>query len=192
MTIGFALGEIIVNCPLSIVNYILEVLFVFLAKSNQDKREQTPYEWMSHDGAPSWDAFERRVQENQKLSRRKKNFLLDLSPYDVIIGYRADDSYFSFARAFLGNAISLQQLSHAMRLGKLGEQIVLKSPAAFDAIRFISCIGVDHTEYYVKRKARDEEARAAYQAELENDDLNGLYMRDILREELTPDDPRLR
>ena len=69
---------------------------------------------------------------------------------------------------------------------------MLKSPAAFDAIRFISCIGVDHTEYYVKRKARDEEARAAYQAELENDDLNGLYMRDILREELTPDDPRLR
>ena len=33
---------------------------------------------------------------------------------------------------------------------------------------------------------------SAYQAELENDDLNGLYMRDILREELTPDDPRLR
>lgn len=48
-----------------------------LAKNNQDKRDKTPYEWMSHDGAPSWDAFERRVQENQKLSRRKKNFLLE-------------------------------------------------------------------------------------------------------------------
>ena len=50
-----------------------------LSKSNQDKREQTPYEWMSSGktGAPSWDAFERRVQENQKLSRRKKNFLLE-------------------------------------------------------------------------------------------------------------------
>lgn len=50
-----------------------------LAKSNQDKREQTPYEWM-HSGkpsAPSWSDFERRVQENQKLSRRKKNFLLE-------------------------------------------------------------------------------------------------------------------
>jgi hypothetical protein len=53
-------------------------------------------------------------------------------------------------------------------------------------------VGVDNTEYYAKRKARDDEARAAYKAELENDDLNGLYMRDILREELTPDDPRLR
>lgn len=48
-----------------------------LAKSNQDKREQTPFEWMSKEGSPSWDAFERRVQENQKLSRRKKNFLLE-------------------------------------------------------------------------------------------------------------------
>ena len=74
--------------------------------------------------------------------------MLDLSGYDVIIGYRADDSYFSFARAFIGNEISLNQLSYAMRLGKLGEQIVLKSPAAFDAIRFISCEGVDNTEYY--------------------------------------------
>ena len=118
--------------------------------------------------------------------------MLDLSGYDVIIGYRADDSYFSFARAFIGNEISLNQLSYAMRLGKLGEQIVLKSPAAFDAIRFISCEGVDNTEYYARRKTRDDEARAAYKAELENDDLNGLYMRDILREELTPDDPRLQ
>ena len=110
----------------------------------------------------------------------------------VGIGYRADDSYFSFARAFIGNEISLNQLSYAMRLGKLGEQIVLKSPAAFDAIQFLSYVGVDNTEYYARRKARDDEARAAYRAGLEKDDLNGLYMRDILREELTPDDPRLR
>ena len=67
-----------------------------------------------------------------------------------------------------------------------------KSPAAFDAIQFISYVSVDNTEYYAKRKARDDEARAAYRAELEKDDLNGLYMRDILREELTPDAPRLR
>ena len=110
----------------------------------------------------------------------------------MIVGYRADDSYFSFARAFIGNEISLSQLSYAMRLGKLGEQIVLKSPAAFDAVQFISYVGVDNAEYYAKRKARDDAARAAYKAELEKDDLSGLYMRDILREELKPDDPRLR
>ena len=36
------------------------------------------------------------------------NYSLDLKDKDIIIGYRADDSYFSFARAFLRNEISLE------------------------------------------------------------------------------------
>lgn len=50
-----------------------------LSRSNQLKREQTPFEWMTSnaEGAPSWDDFKRRVEENKKLSRRKKNFLLE-------------------------------------------------------------------------------------------------------------------
>lgn len=44
----------------------------------------------------------------------------ELGKADVIIGYRADDSYFSFARAFLENRISLAQLERAMKLGGLG------------------------------------------------------------------------
>lgn len=122
----------------------------------------------------------------------KEHFLIDLSPYDAVIGYRADDSYFSFARAFMSNEISLSQLSYAMRLGKLGEQFVLKSPAAFEKIRFVSYEIADNTVYYAKRKARDDEARMTFREELEKDDLDGLYMRDIVRQEVRPDDPRLR
>ena len=122
----------------------------------------------------------------------KENFLIDLSPYDAAIGYRADDSYFAFAKAFINNEISLTQLSYAMHLGKLGEQFVLKSPAAFEKIRFISYVVADNTEYYAKRKARDDEARAAFHAVLEKDDLDGLYMRDLIREEVQANDPRLR
>lgn len=119
----------------------------------------------------------------------KESFLLDLTPYDAVVGYRADDSYFSFARAFVNNEISLTQLSYAMRLGKLGEQFVLKSPAAFEKIQFISYEIADNTVYYAKRKARDDEARSAFRIK---DDLDGLYMRDIIREEVQPNDPRLR
>lgn len=122
----------------------------------------------------------------------KEHFLLDLTPYDVVVGYRADDSYFSFARAFVNNEISLAQFAYAMRLGKLGEQFVLKSQAAFDKIKFISYETCDNTVYYAKRKTRDDEARAAFRAELERDYLDGLYMRDIIREEVQPNDPRLR
>ena len=53
-----------------------------------------------------------------------EHFAVEYKQYDVIKGYRADDSYFSFASAFLNNTISLQQLEKAMLLGKLGEQIV--------------------------------------------------------------------
>ena len=120
------------------------------------------------------------------------SFSIDLGRWDVVIGYRADDSYFSFARAFLNNEISLSQLSVAMRLGKLGEQFVLKSQKAFDTIKFLSYVPVDNRQYYVKRKSRDDEARAAFRAELEENDLDGLYMRDILRQEVKPADPRLR
>ena len=65
------------------------------------------------------------------------NFNVDYKNYDIIKGYRADDSYFSFARSFVSNEISLKQLGYAMRLGKLGEQYVLKSKKAFDTIKFI-------------------------------------------------------
>lgn len=122
----------------------------------------------------------------------KEHFLIDLAGYDAIIGYRADDSYFSFARAFLGNEISLQQLSCAMRLGKPGEQFVLKSEKAFAEIRFLSYEMAHNGLYYTKRKSRNEEARNAYLAELEKDDTEGIFIRDIIREEMRADDARLR
>lgn len=121
-----------------------------------------------------------------------QNFLPDFQSYDAIIGYRADDSYFSFARAFVSNTISLKQLSSAMRLGRLGEQFVLKSPKAFETIRFVDYTVADNTVYYAKRKARDDAARAGYMKELEKNDINGIFMRDIIREEIKADDPRLR
>ena len=121
-----------------------------------------------------------------------QNFLPNIQSYDAIIGYRADDSYFSFARAFVTNTISLKQLGSAMRLEKPGEQFVLKSPKAFEAIKFIDYTVADNTVYYAKRKARDDKARAAYMKELETDDINSIFMRDIIREEIKADDPHLR
>ena len=122
----------------------------------------------------------------------KEIFYLPAADFDLIIGYRADDSYFSFARAFLSNQISYKQLCLAMKLGKLGEQIVLKSKKAFDSIQFAEYELADFHEYYPKKKERDEKARSDYQKLLENDDLEGLFMRDILREEVKADDSRLQ
>lgn len=121
-----------------------------------------------------------------------QHFLPDYQDSDAIVGYRADDSYFSFARSFVSNEISLKQLGYAIRLGKPGEQFVLKSEKAFDRIRFIDYTVADNTVYYAKRKVRDDEARTAFQKELENEDMDGIFIRDIIREEMKPNDPRLR
>ncbi len=139
----------------------------------------------------------RKARLSTPVSKRGKewliqHFLPDYEDYDLIIGYRADDSYFSFARSFLSNEISLSQLGRAMRLGKLGEQYVLKSKKAFETIKFLDYTIADNRVYYERRKKRDDDARAAYNEELENDDINGIFMRDIIREEMKPNDPRLR
>lgn len=54
-----------------------------LSKSNQDKRERTPYEWMTSGeaGAPSWDSYRARVMAQVKNPRKRANYLnTDLGP----------------------------------------------------------------------------------------------------------------
>lgn len=122
----------------------------------------------------------------------KENFLPDISTYDVIIGYRADDSYFSFAQDFVSGVISLQKLAQAMRLGKLGEQIVLKSPKAFAQIQFAGYENADDEEYYIKKNEREREARRQYRRnKKEEADVNELFILDIMREEIKNGDARL-
>ena len=121
------------------------------------------------------------------------NFLPDVQNTDVIVGYRANDSYFSFANAFLNNTLSLAQLEKAMYLGKLGEQTVLKSKAAFEHISFVRSEIADRELYYPKKSARDKEARVAYRKERESQRVaDSIYLMDILRERWDNDDERIR
>ncbi len=142
-------------------------------------------------------ADNRTYWQNGSMAEQAKkyitdNFLPDISGYDVIIGYRADDSYFSFAQDFVAGVISLQKLSEAMRLGKLGEQIVLKRKKAFEQIYFIGYEGVDAGEYFNKKREREREARREYRKSKEvTADVNELFILDIMREEIKNGDARL-
>lgn len=128
----------------------------------------------------------RKLRLGSPVERRGKEFLLkyflpDISGYDVVIGYRADDSYFSFARAFLSNTITLEQLSRAMVLGNLGMQYVLMSKKAFDRVHFLTAVPVDGSIYYPRRMNRDRKARAAYLKMLEENVTDGKYIADLMR-----------
>lgn len=123
----------------------------------------------------------------------KKNFMLDYKKYDIIKGYRADDSYFSFAQDFINGTISYRQLNNAMHLGKLGIQYVLKSKEAFNRIVFDGYEEADYKEWYAKKMKRDKSARREYfDVERNRRQRGDLYITQILDEEMRPDDKRLR
>ena len=132
---------------------------------------------------------------NNPVARRAKQYLIDnfsinVNAYDLITGYRADDSYFDYAQVFLNNGISVEQLARAMQLGKLGEQIVIKSKFAFSKLKYEGFDIAEKDQYYVLRKARDDEANQLYLKMLEEES-DGLYIQDIMRGGIKNDDPRI-
>lgn len=142
--------------------------------------------------------------ENRKFSiaeglpREAKKYILEAflpeyKSYDIIKGYRADDSYFSYARDFISNTLSLDDLKQAMMLGKLGEQVVLKSKRAFDALTKGEIIPADRSEYYARYCERDRMARENYK-EISSHafSTDEIYVIDLIRGGIKNGDPRLQ
>ena len=140
----------------------------------------------------------RRFELESPVSREafkylSQNFMPDLTGVDIIIGYRADDSYFSFAQDFVNGVISVSQLNKAMHMGNLGEQIFIRSRKAFSVIRYLGSERVSASEWYDRKKVREHFARKEYGRLNKEVYVKGeLYMIRILDEEVRPDDPRLQ
>ena len=123
------------------------------------------------------------------LEREAKKYILDnfnisLDGIDIVKGYRADDSYFSYARDFISGVISYEQLSKALRLGMLGEQYCLVSQKAFTEIEYVGNEYVDSEEWYPRKMLRDMYARQGYRnMEKEEYRKGELYITKIIDEE---------
>ena len=90
----------------------------------------------------------------------KDKYKLDTSNVDVIIGYRADDSYFTYAEEFLAGTIYRDTLETAIRYGQLGLQVFIKSEKAFERLKQegkSELVPVEYNDYYMKRDARAKE-----------------------------------
>lgn len=137
----------------------------------------------------------REFDPKYALAREGKEYILQeflpqTQEYDIIYGYRADDSYFGIASSFLSGGLSLQQLQYALRLGLLGEQVFLQSEKAFEALVFLSAEPVDKDIYLPLRNQRDSQAREAFQKMVPAKE--GIFMVDILRNQWRNNDARLR
>ena len=120
-----------------------------------------------------------------------EHFSFDYSSYDVIQGWRADDSYFAFAQDFLNGTISYTQLGQAMKLGDLGIQYAIRSREAFSRLKFIFSESVSSSVWYERRMNRDLMARHQYFDGIAKRKKGDLYITSILDEEIKPGDPRL-
>ena len=75
-------------------------------------------------------------------------YKVDTSEYDVIKGYRADDSYTQVIEAFLLNQINIAEVERLFYKGSLGNQIFLKSEKAFRQITWLGSYEVASVETY--------------------------------------------
>ena len=78
-------------------------------------------------------------------------FKVDTSKADVIVGYRADDSYIKVVDAFLEGKLTIDEVDRMFRKGQLGKQVFIKSPEAFAKIKFIDFENVKEEQGYGDR-----------------------------------------
>lgn len=121
------------------------------------------------------------------------NFLPPISTSDVVIGYRADDSYFNYALTFVNNGLSLSRLNEALRLGKLGLQVALRTERAFANLKFIEAQEANWSEFHRRYVKRDTSAREEWQAIKKSKETitDAVFAYDIIRMGLKSDDKRL-
>ena len=90
------------------------------------------------------------------------NFMPPIQDSDVVIGYRADDSYFNYADSFVNNALSVSRLTEALHLGRLGMQVALRTERAFDCLTYLGAEEVSWGEYHPRYVTRDADARTQW------------------------------
>ena len=101
-----------------------------------------------------------QTKENypRELEYLEKKYLIAVSQFDVVIGYRADDSYFHFPEAFIRSEITLESLEIIFHSGNLGKQYVLISKRAFSLLKFIEyeeAFEKSKEDYYSRKNTAD-------------------------------------
>lgn len=72
-----------------------------------------------------------------------QKFYINVDDYDVIIGFRADDSYFRFPLRFVANDLSFDDLEDVFLSGHLGIQYAFMSERAIKLLTFKKIIVCD-------------------------------------------------
>ncbi len=151
----------------------------------------TPLHWLSL--LLSFREFDTpSVSAHRAIEYINKNFPVDYQGSDCIIGYRADDACFAFARGFLLGELSYQSLDRFLKGSETNRQFVLKSNRAFDRISFTGYEAAMAADHYPACVSREIRALKTIGKHIKEKNDRELYVDQMVREEVTTYDPRLR
>ncbi len=120
-----------------------------------------------------------------------RKFMPDLSDVDIIKGYACDDAAFAVVKSFLAGEISYDQLKSLMKSKNTKVQYAAVSERAVSAFSFRGCERADASVYYPARMMRSEKLFDEFIKSKEAKSEEGIFMYDILIEEVEPGDRRL-
>ena len=123
------------------------------------------------------------IKNNELTLNWLKKYYIDVNDYDVIIGFRADDSYFRFPLRFISNDLAFEDLEDVFLSGELGVQYAFMSQRAIKMLKFQNAIECDSNylgHYYsIVSKASKEFDELLNRPR----DPNKKYILDLMRED---------
>jgi len=132
----------------------------------------------------------RDADESAAYRRRAPQFIekygVDACAYDVIVGWRANASYFYIVKAFVRGEIDADCLADLLRLGGFGIQYAVKSAAAYSKLHSLPDLrqNVSYDVFHASYETRDVKARNRMRELIADPGFNRLerLFADVLRE----------
>ena len=113
-----------------------------------------------------------------RLNFLEEHYYVDVSEYDLVKGYRADDAYFRFPLDFVRGNLTLNQLEEAYKLGDLGIQYVGISKKCIDKLVYKKSILSD--EKYINQYF-ESVGKATKRFDDMNKDEDGVRIQDLMK-----------
>jgi hypothetical protein len=113
-----------------------------------------------------------------------ERYSINIEKYDVVRGFRANDSYFQFTADFVTDTITLETLSRSIKAGDLGYQVCIKSEKAYQNLKMIDTIIIRDAEYLGYHNlymTKDKNARQLAE-NYSNEKQTGMLLSEILKE----------
>jgi hypothetical protein len=120
----------------------------------------------------------------ERCDKMIERYGIDVNSYDLIRGFRANDSYFQFTADFVTDTITLDTLMKSIVTGDLGLQVCVKSEKAYRqlgvCVDIVTISGTDYERYHNRYLAKDLDARKLAN-DYSNEPQTGRLLSDILK-----------